>query len=64
MRYRITQVKQKQDDEHFSNWIPLGADAQDILVEVSQEIDANGYTDLQTLIDTGELGGHISWTYI
>lgn len=64
MRYRITQVKQKQDDEHFSNWIPLGAEAQDILVEVSQDIDISGYTDLQTLIDSGAIGGHITWTYI
>ena len=64
MRYRITQVKQKQDDEHFSNWIPLGAEAQDILVEVSQDIDISGYTDLQTLIDSGAIGGNITWTYI
>ena len=64
MRVRITEMRKKLQDGTLGDWIPLGAKASDIEVEVDTSIDENGYTDLQTLIESGEIGGKVEWTYI
>jgi hypothetical protein len=46
MRDRITEVKQKQANGSFTDWIPIGALAQDIEVTVDTSIDESGHTDL------------------
>lgn len=64
LRDRIVQIRQKQDDSTFTNWMPIGAQAQDIEVEVDTSINADGYTDLQSLLDSGVLAGTTEWVYI
>lgn len=64
MRDRITEVKQKQANGSFTDWIPIGALAQDIEVTVDTSIDESGHTDLQTLLSSGEIGGKVEWIYV
>lgn len=65
MEQRITKIKQKQSNEMFSDWIPIGATASNIEVQVDTSISEDGVSDLQSLIDNGQIGGGgTDWIFI